>query len=74
MKLSELESKQVINIDDGTYIGNIVDVSIDEGHLVKFILEKKKFILSLFIHKYIDIDWNNIVKIGDDVILVHKDT
>lgn len=71
MNLSELQSKDVINISDGKCIGNIIDVSIDSnGKPVVFIVEKYKFFLSLFKNSSKEIKWNQINKIGKDVILV----
>ena len=71
MNLSELQSKDVINISDGKCIGNIVDVSIDDkGKPVVFMVEKYKFFLSLFKNSTREISWSQINKIGKDVILV----
>ena len=71
MNLSELQSKDVINISDGKCIGNIIDVSIDdEGKPVVFMVEKYKFFLSLFRNNTREVRWNQINKIGKDVILV----
>lgn len=71
MNLSELQSKDVINISDGKCIGNIVDVSIDDsGKPVVFMVEKYKFFLSLFKNNTREIRWSQINKIGKDVILV----
>lgn len=71
MNLSELQSKDVININDGKCIGNIIDVSIDnDGKAVVLLVEKYKFFLSLFRNNTREIRWNQINKIGKDVILV----
>lgn len=72
MRLSELQHKDVINIIDGKKIGNIIDVAIDiEGKMEGLIVEKSKFLVSLFSnHNEIEIKWGQIEKIGDDVILV----
>lgn len=72
MRLSDLQDKNVINIKDGKLIGNIIDITIsEEGILKSFIVEKTKFIVSKFSSSgEIEIKWNQIIKIGDDVILV----
>ena len=72
MRLSDLQHKDVINIIDGKKIGNIIDVAIDlEGKMEGLIVEKSKFLVSLFSnHNEIEIKWGQIEKIGDDVILV----
>lgn len=72
MRLSELQNKDVVNIKDGSKIGNIIDVEINtEGKMSNLIVEKSKFFLSRFTTKgEILIKWNQIEKIGEDVILV----
>jgi len=72
MRLSDLQNKTVINLIDGKDIGNIIDLSIGEdGHTQGLIVEKHKFIISYFTsNKEITIKWNQIEKIGEDVILV----
>lgn len=72
MNLSDLQSKDIININDGKRIGNIIDVSIDStGKPVILLVEKYKFFLSLFKSSAIEIKWEQIKKIGKDVILVN---
>lgn len=71
MNLSDLQSKDVININDGKCIGNIIDVSIDDnGKTVVLLVEKYKFFVSFFKDNIKEIKWNQINKIGKDVILV----
>ena len=71
MKLSELQNKRIINIKDGSYIGEIIDVNIsDIGTIESLIVEKSKFIISRFTNKdELEINWKKIEKIGEDVIL-----
>ena len=70
MYLSELQNKDIVNIKDGKKIGNIVDISIsNDGAIVGLIIQKVKF--SLFRgNNDEEIKWNQIKKIGEDVILV----
>ena len=72
MRLSELQHKDVVNTKDGPKIGNIIDVEImSDGKMNSLIVEKSKFILSRFTSKgEIQIKWEQIEKIGEDVILV----
>lgn len=72
MRLSELQNKTVINLVDGKNIGNIIDLSIDEkGNTIGLIVEKHKFLISYFTSsKEFSISWDQIEKIGEDVILV----
>lgn len=72
MKLSELQNKDVVNVNNGKCIGNIIDVNIDlEGRAIILLVEKYKFILSPFNNKVVQIKWNQIERIGEDVILVN---
>ena len=71
MRLSELQDKDVVNIKDGKKIGNIIDVNIDNnGHTVGVLVERYKFLVSLFNNNVVEIKWSDIEKIGKDVILV----
>lgn len=72
MRLSDLQNKSVINLIDGKNIGNIIDLSVNEnGITTGLIVEKHKFIISYFTgNKEITIKWDQIEKIGEDVILV----
>lgn len=72
MRLSDLQHKDVVNINDGTKIGNIIDIRLDEkGNMDGLIVEKSKFIISMFTSSNeVEIKWNQISKIGEDVILV----
>lgn len=69
MRLSELQQKEIVNISNGKRIGMIVDVGVDEkGYINTLILEEK--IRRKFNREEYTISWNQIVKIGDDIILV----
>ncbi|NLL44577.1 MAG: YlmC/YmxH family sporulation protein [Mollicutes bacterium] len=72
MRLSDLQNKDVINVVDGKKIGNIIDIVIEsDGRMDGLIVEKSKFFISLFTNRSeIEIKWNQIEKIGEDVILV----
>lgn len=72
MHLSELQSKDIVSIKDGKMIGNIIDVVLDmNGNLEALIVQKSKFISNLFSNRdEFSVKWNQIKKIGEDVILV----
>ena len=71
MRLSDLQSKKIINITDGKSIGNIIDVYVeDNGNIESFIIETNKNFFSLNKESDIKIAWKDITKIGEDVILV----
>jgi YlmC/YmxH family sporulation protein len=69
MRLSELQQKEIINISNGKRIGIIVDVIVDtSGNIQKLVLEEKRG--RKFSKEEYEISWNQIVKIGDDIILI----
>ena len=72
MHLSELQLKEVINISTGKKMGIIIDVVVDkEGRLKDLILEEKRSNKKFMSPREESIiKWQQIVKIGDDIILV----
>ncbi len=76
MRLTELQGKDIVNINDGKLIGKIIDLTLnDNGVLEDLIIEKSKFFVSLFSNKNeIKVNWKQIKKIGDDVILIELNT
>ena len=69
MILSELQLKEIINIYNGKRIGVIVDVIVEtNGQIQKLVLEEKRG--RKFSKEEYEISWNQIVKIGDDIILI----
>lgn len=71
MRLSELQSKEIVNLE-GKKIGNIIDVRLDEtGRLISLVLEEnKKFFRTSKGETETEIGWDKIERIGEDVILV----
>lgn len=73
MRLSDLQRKDIININDGRIIGRIIDAEINEkdGSLDNLVIEKSKYIKSLFSGEAdITIKYEQIKKLGSDVILI----
>ena len=76
MKLKHLKSKSVINVYNGKFLGYITDVfiSLPKGNIESLIIKqpflKRIFGLVASYSKYI-INWENIISIGKDVILVN---
>lgn len=73
MFLSDLQSKDIISTKDGRRIGRIIDAEITpQGTIIYLIIEEKKnfkrFIVSSGDTK---VSFDNINKIGEDVILVN---
>lgn len=73
MRISELQSKKIISIDNGKNIGNIIDIDVTiDGKVDFLIIEENKNIFSLSRENNTKIFWNDITKIGEDVILVKR--
>lgn len=72
MRLSDLQSKDIVNVEDGKRIGNIIDIIIDEqGNMDALVVQRNK-VLNMFSNKNeIEVKWKQIKKIGEDVILVN---
>ena len=73
MKISELQRKDIVNVNDGKVIGRIIDAIINEedGSFEGFVIEKSKYIRSLFSTEGdITIKFSQIKKMGEDVILI----
>lgn len=73
MFLSELQNKDIISTKDGRRIGRIIDAEINnQGRIIYLIVEQKKnfkkFMMSSGETK---ISFDDISKIGEDVILVN---
>lgn len=77
MRISEFQAKDVVNISDGKRLGNIGDLEINlqTGKIEAIIIGGSGRVLGLFGRdEEVMIAWNNILKIGEDVILVrYKD-
>lgn len=71
MRLSDLQTKTIVNVKDGRNIGSIVDVNINsDGNIESLVIEAPKRMLSFSKDNDIVVKWKEINKIGNDVILV----
>ena len=73
MTFSELKQKDVINVTDGKKIGKPVDVCFNEGACIEAIIVPDAFNFLTCLSKNktgIEIPWDRVRRIGDDVILV----
>lgn len=73
MNLSDLQLKEIIDISTGKRLGSIIDVILDSrGFITKILLDNRKNRGRLFNNNKEDvyIEWKNIIKLGDDIILV----
>ncbi|NMB38288.1 MAG: YlmC/YmxH family sporulation protein [Firmicutes bacterium] len=73
IKTSELRQLDVINIEDGRFLGHVCDVDLhpDTGAIRCLILEGSEGgLLRFFKHDDIEIPWQEVVMIGIDVVIV----
>ena len=72
MKLSELQDKDIVNINDGKKIGKIVDARINsEGFIEYLVVDERRNIRNILSsNSDINISFKQIKRIGSDVILV----
>ena len=74
MYLSEIQKKEIINIDTGKKIGTIIDVIVSEDGQIKSLLLEEKNRKKFSIKEEYEVKWNKIIKIGDDIILIGPST
>ncbi len=71
MRVSDLQMKDIVNMNDGKRLGRIVDIDIEaNGSINYFVVEERKFFRFFGSHEERNIYINQIKKIGEDVILV----
>ena len=72
MKLSDLQEKDIVNVNDGRKIGRIIDAEIDmNGKINYLVIDEKKGLKGLISGgNGINITFDKIKRIGTDVILV----
>lgn len=77
MKISDFQSKDVINIVDGKKLGHVSDLELDlrQGRIDSIVVPQMTRVFGLFGSGGTEmvIPWRNIVKIGTDVVLVRMD-
>ena len=71
MLLSDLQTKDIINMRNGNNLGRIIDAKIDEsGKITYFVVEERKLMRKVTRGGGASFDFERIKKIGEDVILV----
>ena len=72
MHLSDLQTKDVVNINDGKKIGRIIDAVINETGIIEYLSIEKRGSLNNLFNKDNEttITFKQIKRIGEDVILV----
>ncbi|WP_116187435.1 YlmC/YmxH family sporulation protein [Paenibacillus taihuensis] len=76
MKISDFQTKDVINIVDGRKLGQVSDLELDlrQGRIDSIVVPNYSRFFGLFGGGTdVIIPWRNIVKIGTDVVLVRID-
>ncbi|WP_337098633.1 YlmC/YmxH family sporulation protein [Paenibacillus sp. YIM B09110] len=77
MKISDFQTKDVINIVDGKKLGHISDLELDlrQGRIDSIVVPQFTKFFGVFGGggTEVVIPWRNIVKIGADVVLVRMD-
>ncbi|WP_052339155.1 YlmC/YmxH family sporulation protein [Gorillibacterium massiliense] len=76
MKISDFQSKDVVNIIDGKKLGQISDLELDlrQGRIEAIVVPNHTRFFGMFGGGTdVVIPWRNIVKIGMDVVLVKLD-
>ncbi len=72
MHLSDLQTKDVVNINDGKKIGRIIDAVINDTGIIEYLSIEKRGSLNNLFNKDNEttITFKQIKRIGEDVILV----
>lgn len=73
IKISDLRTREVVNVQDGRKLGVIKDLDLDveKGRINALVLPGPNRFINIFTRKDdIVVPWERIVKIGRDVILV----
>lgn len=70
MRLSDLQTKEIINMTTGKRLGLIIDVIINSDGTIKSLILEEKKLKRLSGREEYELDWMQIAKIGDDIILV----
>lgn len=73
IKLSDLRVRDVVNVADGKRLGLLCDIEIDldSGRISALVLPGSTRLFGLFGHdRDIVVPWRDVVRVGEDVILV----
>ncbi len=72
MKFSDLRRKEVVNVQDGKSLGCVSDLIIEpDGKVISMVMPGPFRLAAVFGQEAgVLVPWSNIVKLGEDVILV----
>ncbi|HHY14525.1 MAG TPA: YlmC/YmxH family sporulation protein [Firmicutes bacterium] len=77
IKTSDLRRLDVINMEEGTYLGAVCDVDLDpETGRINFLIvdQVRPFMFWRGRHSDLEISWQDVHLIGTDVVLVKNKT
>ena len=72
MNLSDLQRKDIVNINTGERLGRIIDAIMNESGLIEYINVMKRRLFFFKSNEEKNVYIKNIKKIGMDVILVEE--
>ncbi|GAF66159.1 hypothetical protein BTS2_3059 [Bacillus sp. TS-2] len=74
MKISDLQSKDIVNMENGKRLGHLsdLDINLTTGKIEAMIINGANKVMGLLgrNEQEVIIPWSNIIKIGSDVIIV----
>ncbi len=72
MNLSDLQRKDIVNINTGERLGRIIDAMMNESGLIEYFIVMKRRLFFFKSNEEKNVYIKNIKKIGMDVILVEE--
>jgi len=71
MLISDLQRKDIINAIDGTKLGRIVDIDVNNDGTINYLIVEAQKMMRRISGGEVNITFKDIVTIGGDVILVN---
>ncbi|MGI6703240.1 MAG: YlmC/YmxH family sporulation protein [Clostridia bacterium] len=78
MRLSQIGGKEIVNLNTGERLGMVAeaDLVIDKatGNIIRLLIPEERLGFSLFGERnFIEVPWENVKKIGNDMIIIEQD-
>ena len=77
MRLSQIGGKEIVNLNTGSgWMVVEVDLVIDKatGNIIRLLIPEERLGFSLFGERnFIEVPWENVKKIGNDMIIIEQD-
>ena len=73
MRISELRARDIVNVSDGKRLGLVSDaeIDLDDGRIIALVVPGAARLFGLLgALEEVVIPWNDVVTVGEDVILV----